>query len=43
VNTANRIACAIVGAKLDYCNILLNATSEHNLDVLQQRVQNQLA
>ena len=42
VDTANQIACAIVGAKLDYCNSLLNSTSEHNLDVLQ-RVQNRLA
>ena len=42
VDTANQIACAIVDAKLDYCNSLLNATSKHNLDVLQ-RMQNQLA
>jgi hypothetical protein len=33
VDAANQIACAIVGPKLDYCNSLLNATSEHNLDV----------
>ena len=44
VDAAKTIASAIVGARLDYCNSLLQGTSEYtrNLDKLQ-RVQNCLA
>ena len=31
VNTANMVACAIVGARLDYCNLLFSVMSEANL------------
>jgi hypothetical protein len=41
-NTANTIACSIVGSRLDYCNSLLNGTSQANIAKLQ-RVQNTLA
>ena len=40
--TANTVACAIVGSRLDYCNSLLAGMSSKNLDKLQ-RVQNTLA
>ena len=40
--TANTVACAIVGSRLDYCNSLLAGISSKNLDRLQ-RVQNTLA
>lgn len=39
---ANTVACAIIGAKLDYCNSLLYGTSAANL-VKLQRIQNSLA
>jgi hypothetical protein len=39
---ACRIACAIVGAKLDYCNSILYGVASKNIDKLQ-RVQNTLA
>jgi len=41
-DAAKTIASAIIGARLDYCNSLLYASSARNLDRLQ-RVQNQLA
>ena len=40
--TANTVACAIVGSRLDYCNSLLAGIFSKNLDRLQ-RVQNTLA
>ena len=40
--TAITVACAVVSARLDYCNALLAGMSEANLDKLQ-RVQNALA
>ena len=40
--TAITVACAVVSARLDYCNDLLVGMSEANLDKLQ-RVQNELA
>ena len=40
--TLKTIACAIVGAKLDYCNSILHGISVGNLNRLQ-RVQNMLA
>ena len=39
--TAITVACAVVSARLDYCNALLASMSEANLDKLQ-RVQNAL-
>ena len=39
---AGRVACAIVGAKLDYCNGILHGISTTNINKLQ-RVQNTLA
>ena len=39
---ANTVACAIVGARLDYCNSILYCTSKYNISRLQ-RVQNTLA
>ena len=35
----NTVACAIVGARLDYCNSILYGTSEYNISRLQ-RMQN---
>ena len=40
--TAITVACAVVSARLDYCNALLAGMSEANLNKLQ-RVQNALA
>ena len=42
VDAAKTIASAIVGARLDYCNRLLQGTSDYNFDRLQ-RIQNRLA
>ena len=42
VETANMVACAIIGARLDYCNSLFSGMSDANFDKLQ-RVQNSLA
>jgi len=42
VNSVKSIACAMVGARIDYCNALLYGTSETNIDKLQ-RLQNSLA
>ena len=41
-DTANTIACSIVGSRLDYCNALLQGMSQKNFDKLQ-RVQNNMA
>ena len=41
-DTANTIACSIVGSRIDYCNALLFGTSEKNFNKLQ-RVQNNMA
>ena len=41
-DTAQMIACSIIGSRLDYCNALLAGMSEQNLNKLQ-RVQNSLA
>ena len=38
----NTVACAIVGARLDYCNSILYGTSKYNISRLQH-VQNTLA
>jgi len=42
VDVAKTLACSIVGARLDYCNSLLNGTSNKNIAILQ-RLQNSLA
>ncbi|HSN23842.1 MAG TPA: reverse transcriptase family protein, partial [Methylomicrobium sp.] len=41
-DTANTIACSIVGSRIDYCNALLYGMSKKNFDKLQ-RVQNNMA
>ena len=41
-DTAQMIACSIIGSRLNYCNALLAGMSEQNLNKLQ-RVQNSLA
>ena len=40
--TANKLACSIVNARLDYCNSILYHTSNNNINQLQ-RTQNSLA
>jgi hypothetical protein len=42
VDVAKSLACSIIGARLDYCNSLLNCTSNRNI-AIQQRLQNSLA
>ena len=42
VDIAKTLACSIVGDRLDYCNSLLNGTSNKNIAMLQ-RQQNSLA
>ena len=42
LETAKTVACAIVSARLDYCNSILYGTSNANINKLQ-RVQNSLA
>ena len=40
-DTAKTVACAIVGSRLDYCNLLLHNISKKNIQKLQ-RIQNNL-
>jgi hypothetical protein len=42
VDVAKMLACSIFGARLDYCNSLLNGTSNKNIAILQG-LQNSLA
>jgi len=41
-DSARSVACALVGARIDYCNSILHGTSQCNIDKLQ-RLQNSLA
>ena len=41
-DSAKSVACALVGARIDYCNSILHGTSQCNIDKLQ-RLQNSLA
>ena len=41
-DTAKTVSCAIVGSRLDYCNLLLHNISKKNIQKLQ-RIQNNLA
>jgi len=41
LDAAKSVAVSIIGARLDYCNSLLNGTSQRNFDRLQ-RAQNSL-
>ena len=42
INTANMVACPIIGIKFDYCNSMFSGMSQANLNRLQQ-VQKSLA